>query len=87
MDYREGVDHISEVAEKHLKDGVMRYETVYRFVDCGPFGKGGYSLVLCKKPNFMMGVDFGYDIPSDKLIIKKVKQIMGKFNVIFREKR
>lgn len=82
-DNQEEIDnltYISTEAKKHLKNGVVIYDNIYRPFDMGVFGGSGYSLILAKPPHKIFGVRFGDKLPSTELIAEKVQMIVEKIS-------
>lgn len=76
----ENLSAIRAEATKHLRDGVIIGDIVYRPFDMGVFGKAGYSLVLCKRPNKILGVNFGEKPPTSETVAKQTLRIVEKLS-------
>lgn len=72
----ENLSAIRAEATNHLSNGVIIGDIVYRPFDMGVFGKEGYSLVLCKRPNKSLGVNFGKTPPTPEMVAEKTKLIV-----------
>jgi hypothetical protein len=68
---------IRETTEPLLKNGCEISDICYRPFDMGVFGGKGYSLVLYKPPDRMLGVLFGDKPLTDKEIIRNVEEIQN----------
>lgn len=65
---------LKKIIKKYLPKDIKIYDITYRPVDMGVFGNKGYSVILTKKTNKMMGLCL--EEPTPKQIQKGIKYII-----------
>ncbi len=73
---------IREEVEKHLKNGVVLTDVVYRPFDMEVFGAAGYTITLYKPPDRMRGIRFGKELPTPEVIGENVRRVVDRLSTL-----